>query len=77
MGGRSRRPLETVLGLAAHLGLEIDQSLTKGGERDLASALVRIDGVALVCWSTVTIAAIVRALAPEARVPEKLARRPI
>jgi len=70
VGGRSRRPLETVAGLAARLGLDVDQHLTKGQERDLASVLARIDGVALVCWQHETIAAIVRALAPDARVPE-------
>jgi hypothetical protein len=70
VGGRSRRPLETVMGLAAHLGLAIDQSVTKGQERDLAAALARIEGVALVCWQHETIAAIVRALAPQAPAPE-------
>jgi hypothetical protein len=69
-GGRSRRPRETVVGLAARLGLDIDLSFTKGRERDLAWTLAKVEGVALVCWQHEAIAAIVKALAPEARVPE-------
>jgi broad specificity phosphatase PhoE len=65
-GGRSRRPLETVIPLAARLGLEIDQSFTKGMESALAAAISTIDGVVLVSWQHEHIATIARALAPGA-----------
>ena len=65
-GGRSRRPLETVIPLAARLGLEIDQSLTKGMESALAAAISNIDGVVLVSWQHEHIVTIARALAPGA-----------
>src|SRR5258708_1434827 len=65
-GGRSRRPLETVIPMAARLGLEIDQSFTKGMESALAVAISNIDGVVLVSWQHEHIATIARALAPGA-----------
>ena len=36
----------------------------------IQAALAKVEGVALVCWQHEAIAAIVKALAPEARVPE-------
>jgi hypothetical protein len=65
-GGRSRRPLETVIPLAVRLGLVIDQSFTKGMESALAAAISTIDGVVLVSWQHEHIATIARALAPAA-----------
>ncbi len=65
-GGRSRRPLETVIPLALRLGLEIDQSFTKGMESALAAAISNIDGVVLVSWQHEHIASIARAVAPGA-----------
>jgi hypothetical protein len=71
VGGRSRRPLDTVAGLATRLRLEVDQSLTKGQERELAAILAGTEGVALVCWQHETIAAIAKTLAPQTSVPER------
>lgn len=68
-GGRSRRPLETVIPLSARLGLEIDQRFTKGMESLLAAAISTIEGVVLVCWQHENIATIARILAPGAEIP--------
>jgi hypothetical protein len=68
-GGRSRRPLETVIPLAARLRLGIDQTFTKGMESELAAVISTIDGVVLVSWQHEHIATIARALAPRAEVP--------
>jgi hypothetical protein len=47
----SRRPYETVLSLAARLGLgKPDISFGKGEEQGLVDALVKLSGVVLVAW---------------------------
>ena len=68
LGGKSRRPEQTVAPLADKLGLEVDLSFTKGLERALAATLAARDGVevALVCWQHEAIPDIARALAPDA-----------
>ena len=60
-GSKSRRPLETIRPLADKLGVQIDHRFTKGGERNLASAISGIDGVVLVCWQHEDIARIASA----------------
>jgi len=58
----SQRPFETVVPLAARLGLAPDTTFAAGQESDLAAKLVGLtDGVVLVCWEH---KAIVRALLP-------------
>ncbi len=46
----SRRPYETVLELAARLGLGLNNSFAKGQEADLVEALLPLSGTVLVSW---------------------------
>jgi broad specificity phosphatase PhoE len=64
-GSKSRRPLETVSPLADKLGIAVDQSYSKGDERDLAAAIAKTTGVILVCWQHEDIRAIADALTPQ------------
>ena len=63
-GSKSRRPLETVVSLAAKIGVRIDQSFSKGQEAALAAAISNLHGVVLVCWQHEDIANISNALTP-------------
>jgi hypothetical protein len=60
---RSRRARQTVEPLAELIGVEITDTFLKGQERDLCTALLSHDGVALVAWEHKEIAAIVDSLA--------------
>lgn len=64
LGSKSRRPLETVTPLATKLGIDVDESYTKGQESEIAAAISRIAGVVLVCWQHEAIKAIVKAMVP-------------
>jgi hypothetical protein len=48
--GPSRRPYETIFALAPRLNLTPNTSFAKGDEKHLVDALVKLSGVALVCW---------------------------
>ena len=48
--GPSRRPFETVSGLAPRLGLTTNTSFAKGEEKKLVEELLTLKGVVLVCW---------------------------
>jgi hypothetical protein len=47
---RSHRERDTALPTALRLGLEVDDSWSHGDEDDLATALLAVDGTALVVW---------------------------
>lgn len=46
----SRRPAETLMPLAARLGLQVDESVAKGDEKTLVAKLLKLSGVVLVAW---------------------------
>jgi hypothetical protein len=48
--GPSRRPYETIFALAPRLNLTPNTSFAKGDEKHLVDALLKLSGVALVCW---------------------------
>ena len=48
--GPSRRPYETIVPLAARLGVNPNTQIAKGEEDKLAATLLALDGVALVAW---------------------------
>lgn len=64
VGRASRRMLQTVLPLAARLGIEPVTRFAKGEELSLAEELLGLSGVALVCWQ--------HRLMPEALLPALL-----
>ena len=68
-GSKSKRPLETISGLAAKLGIATDLRFSKGQEAALASAISVVEGVVLVCWQHEDIATIAQALEPTATIP--------
>jgi hypothetical protein len=48
--GPSSRPYETIFALAPRLNLTPNTSFAKGDEKHLVDALLKLSGVALVCW---------------------------
>jgi hypothetical protein len=48
--GVSRRPYETIIPLAARLGLVPNADIAKGNEQDLVNAVFGLSGVVLVSW---------------------------
>jgi len=61
---KSKRPLETISGLAAKLGVNVDLRFSKGQEAALASVISLVEGVVLVCWQHEDITTIARGLGP-------------
>ena len=68
-GSKSKRPLETISGLAAKLGIAVNLRFSKGQEAALATAISVVQGVVLVCWQHEDIATIAQALQPTAAIP--------
>ena len=72
-GSKSRRPLETVVPLAAKLGIAPNTQFTKGQEHDLVQAALATDGAVLISWQHEAIPdiaeAVVRANRPDAPIP--------
>lgn len=64
---KSRRPIQTVLPLAAKLGLSIDQSFSKGDEAALFASAMNRSGVVLISWAHEQIPALANLLAPPPR----------
>ena len=63
-GGRSKRSVQTVMALAARLGVDVDRSFAHGEEEKLAKHLRAGTGTALVSWHHATIHKIVEHLGP-------------
>jgi broad specificity phosphatase PhoE len=59
-GSRSKRPLQTIVPLAQKLSITPVDKFSKGQEAELASELIALDGVTLVCWQHETLPDIVR-----------------
>ena len=72
-GGHSRRPEQTMLPLAAKLGLTVDLTWALGQEREIGAGLAAGAGTTLVCWQHQGLPALARAImAPQflAALPE-------
>lgn len=69
-GGHSRRPEQTVVPLAAKLGLVVDLRWALHGEDAFGAALSAQAGVVLVCWQHQGLPALARAVAAPQRLPE-------
>jgi len=66
----SRRPLLTLLPLAAELRLAVDQSASADDPPEsVAARLASLSGVTVVCWRHDDLPALARALCPQADVP--------
>jgi hypothetical protein len=66
----SKRSEQTLAPLAQRLGLPVRTGCTKGQESALAAALDALNETALVCWTHSVMPALLRALAPHARLPD-------
>ncbi len=70
LGSNSKRPRETVTGVAARvLGAKPDVTYLEGDEPALVRAITALGGVTLVCWQHQAIPAIARLIAPAAAIP--------
>jgi broad specificity phosphatase PhoE len=69
---RSVRPLNTVLPLAAALGIAVHNEFAKSDDASLFDALSSVSGAALICWSHDPIPGIARKIAGELlRIPDR------
>jgi hypothetical protein len=62
--GPSRRPADTLLPLAAGLGMTLDTSFAQGDEGELMTKVLGLSGVALVSWEHKAIGAAILPLIP-------------
>jgi hypothetical protein len=70
--GPSKRPLQTVVPLAAKLGLTPKTSFTKGDEKALAADVLKASGTVLISWQYEQIPNIVQHLTGDAGTTQKV-----